>query len=53
MQRSPQDCRAHLDVLLPACLKYIKYDPNFADDEDEEMDADQEGGEEEEEEEEG
>lgn len=28
----PHDARPHLDALLLSGLKYIKYDPNFADD---------------------
>ncbi|KAL4425586.1 hypothetical protein ABPG75_009602 [Micractinium tetrahymenae] len=37
--RSPQDARALLGDILPVCLEYLRFDPNYADGE---MDADEE-----------
>eukprot|EP00195_Chlamydomonas_chlamydogama_P007020 CAMPEP_0202892974 /NCGR_PEP_ID=MMETSP1392-20130828/2632_1 /ASSEMBLY_ACC=CAM_ASM_000868 /TAXON_ID=225041 /ORGANISM="Chlamydomonas chlamydogama, Strain SAG 11-48b" /LENGTH=1235 /DNA_ID=CAMNT_0049577131 /DNA_START=157 /DNA_END=3864 /DNA_ORIENTATION=- len=48
VMRCPHDSRPLLDALLKAVLKYIKYDPNLADDMEE--DEEEEGGDEEEDE---
>jgi cullin-associated NEDD8-dissociated protein 1 len=37
--RSPHEVRPHLDTILSTTLKYLSYDPNYADD----MDADGDG----------
>jgi hypothetical protein len=34
LQRAPHDARGHVDTVLTCALKCLKYDPNFADDED-------------------
>lgn len=36
VQRSPQDARAQLGEILPTCLEFLRFDPNYADDEMEE-----------------
>jgi cullin-associated NEDD8-dissociated protein 1 len=41
--RSPHEVRPHLDTILSTTLKYLSYDPNYADD----MDADGDGDEDE------
>ncbi|KAL7934146.1 armadillo-type protein [Trichoderma chlorosporum] len=38
----PQEMRPFTDESLAACLRYLKYDPNYAVDDDEEMDVDEE-----------
>ncbi|KAL7945406.1 armadillo-type protein [Trichoderma barbatum] len=38
----PQEMRPFTDASLAACLRYLKYDPNYAVDDDEEMDVDEE-----------
>lgn len=38
----PSEMRPYTDEVITACLRYIKYDPNFAVDSDEDMDADDE-----------
>ena len=43
--RSPHEVRPHLDTILATALKYLSYDPNYADD----MDADDDGNEDEDE----
>ena len=43
--RSPHEVRPHLDTILATTLKYLSYDPNYADD----MDADEDGDEDEDE----
>lgn len=45
--RCPHDARPHLTALLSTGIKYLKFDPNFADD----MEEDGEGGDDEPEEE--
>jgi len=40
----PMDARAHVNALLDAGLKYIKFDPNFADDDGMDEDGAEEGG---------
>lgn len=44
MSRSPHDARGHLDVLLATGLTYLRHDPNFADDGDDEMEGSDAGG---------
>lgn len=44
----PSEMRPYTDEVIAACLRYIKYDPNFAVDEDEDMDDEEEEEEEEE-----
>ncbi|PRW59351.1 cullin-associated NEDD8-dissociated 1 isoform B [Chlorella sorokiniana] len=40
VQRSPQDARAQLGDILPTCLEFLRFDPNYADDDmDEEEEA--------------
>ncbi|KAI8630318.1 TATA-binding protein interacting [Xylariaceae sp. FL1651] len=36
--------RPYTDEIISACLRYLKFDPNYAHDEDEEMDEDEEAG---------
>ena len=47
LQRCPTDCRTHLEAVLLTSLKFIKYDPNFAEDDameqDEAEEEDEEG----------
>ena len=44
VQRCPADTRPFLEELTAACLKFLKFDPNYAaDDEDEEMTGDGDG----------
>jgi cullin-associated NEDD8-dissociated protein 1 len=43
--RSPHEVRPYLDTILATTLKYLSYDPNYADD----MDADEDGDEDEDE----
>lgn len=43
----PSEMRPYTEEVITACLRYIKYDPNFAMDEDEEMEEDEEEEEEE------
>lgn len=38
----PSEMRPYTEEVITACLRYIKYDPNFAMDEDEEMEEDEE-----------
>ncbi len=39
MLRSPHDVRPYLDAITPTCLRYLSYDPNYADDMDEDEEA--------------
>lgn len=43
--RSPHEVRPYLDTILATTLKFLSYDPNYADD----MDADDDGDEDEDE----
>ncbi len=36
----PQEMRPYTDLVISSCLRYLKFDPNYAVDEDEEMDDD-------------
>ena len=36
MVRCPREVTPHLDAILALVLEYIKFDPNFADDDDDE-----------------
>ena len=45
MHRSPHEVRAYVETILATTLKYLSYDPNYADD----MDADDDGDEDEDE----
>lgn len=47
VQRCPTDSRPFLENMLSACLKYVRYDPNYAADDDEDMAGDGSEGEEE------
>lgn len=38
----PQEMRPYTDLVISSCLRYLKFDPNYAVDEDEEMEEDEE-----------
>ncbi len=41
MLRSPAHAKTHLEAILPLALKFVSYDPNYADDMDEVEGADE------------
>lgn len=47
MLRSPHECKEHTSAIFQHCLKCLSYDPNYADDmeeEDQEEEQDEEDG---------